>query len=104
MPTHLTRFIDKHLLAKAVLFELLKRRECNILANLDDKTFREVRKGIIRGILSTDMAKHGEILGEFKRIADVFDYKDLEHRAQVRCCILLYYCLDYEFYDASCCV
>ncbi|KAI8927751.1 hypothetical protein BC831DRAFT_161067 [Entophlyctis helioformis] len=65
----------------ACLFGILKHRDCNILETLSDTVYREARKGIIRCILSTDMARHGEILTQFKKVADGFNYDDAESRA-----------------------
>ncbi|KAH6603001.1 hypothetical protein BASA61_000531 [Batrachochytrium salamandrivorans] len=50
-------------------------------AALSDSVYREVRKGIIRCILSTDMGKHGELLAQFKKVSENFNYDDMEHRA-----------------------
>ncbi|KAH6587590.1 hypothetical protein BASA50_011195 [Batrachochytrium salamandrivorans] len=65
----------------ACLFGILKYSECNIFAALSDSVYREVRKGIIRCILSTDMGKHGELLAQFKKVSESFNYDDMEHRA-----------------------
>ncbi|KAJ1330198.1 hypothetical protein BSLG_009620 [Batrachochytrium salamandrivorans] len=65
----------------ACLFGILKYSECNIFAALSDSVYREVRKGIIRCILSTDMGKHGELLAQFKKVSENFNYDDMEHRA-----------------------
>ncbi|KAJ3193320.1 High affinity cAMP-specific and IBMX-insensitive 3',5'-cyclic phosphodiesterase 9A [Irineochytrium annulatum] len=65
----------------AVLFTILKDPETNILKNVPDSVCRDARKGIIKCILATDMAKHGEILTAFKKITETFSYNDAEHKA-----------------------
>ncbi|KAI9193593.1 uncharacterized protein BJ171DRAFT_525146 [Polychytrium aggregatum] len=64
----------------AVLFTILKSPETNILANLSEGDYKEARKHIINCILATDMAKHGEILGKFKSVADSFNFDDQSQR------------------------
>jgi len=63
----------------AVLFTLL--RETNVLANLPDAAYREFRKGVIKCILATDMAKHGELMASFKKAAYNFSFDDPEHKS-----------------------
>ncbi|XP_046617573.1 uncharacterized protein LOC124303857 [Neodiprion virginianus] len=63
----------------SVAFRVLESPECNILASLDTATFRTVREGIIRCILATDMARHNEILGQFRDITPEFDYTNKMH-------------------------
>jgi hypothetical protein len=41
---------------------------------------REVREGIIRCILATDMARHNEILTQFREIIPIFDYSNASHK------------------------
>ncbi|EGF76813.1 hypothetical protein BATDEDRAFT_28314 [Batrachochytrium dendrobatidis JAM81] len=65
----------------AFLFGILKRPDCNIFAGFSDSVYREARRGIIRCILSTDMAKHGDLLAQFKKVSDSFNYDDAENRA-----------------------
>ena len=67
----------------ACLFRILQNKETDILKNVSESLYRDVRKGIIRCILATDMAKHGDILGQFKKITETFNHDDLEHRALV---------------------
>ena len=68
----------------AELFSILKREEANILSGLSDTIYKEVRAGIIRCILSTDMVKHGDILAAFKKADESsFNYNDNEHRLLV---------------------
>lgn len=64
----------------AVLFTILMDKDTNILASLPDSQYREARRNIIRCILATDMAKHGEIMAAFKKISESFNYDDGEHR------------------------
>ncbi|KAL6259557.1 hypothetical protein P5V15_009475 [Pogonomyrmex californicus] len=63
----------------SVAFRVLEAPECNILASLDNSTYRIVREGIIRCILATDMARHNEILGQFTDITPEFDYTNKAH-------------------------
>ncbi|KMR03412.1 high affinity cgmp-specific 3 -cyclic phosphodiesterase 9a [Lasius niger] len=63
----------------SVAFRVLEAPECNILASLDNSTYRLVREGIIRCILATDMARHNEILGQFTDIIPEFDYTSKAH-------------------------
>lgn len=63
----------------SVAFRVLEAPECNILASLDNPTYRIVREGIIRCILATDMARHNEILGQFISITPKFDYTSKAH-------------------------
>ncbi|XP_033301645.1 uncharacterized protein LOC117206424 isoform X1 [Bombus bifarius] len=63
----------------SVAFRVLEAPECNILASLDNATYRVVREGIIRCILATDMARHNEILGQFTDIIPEFDYSSKAH-------------------------
>ncbi|KAJ3221057.1 hypothetical protein HDU78_000712, partial [Chytriomyces hyalinus] len=65
----------------AVLFTLLTNDETNILANVSDAVYRDARKNIIRCILATDMAKHGEIMAAFKKSAENFNFDDAEHKS-----------------------
>ncbi|KAJ3096430.1 High affinity cAMP-specific and IBMX-insensitive 3',5'-cyclic phosphodiesterase 9A [Physocladia obscura] len=65
----------------AVLFTILGNSETNVLANVSDAVYREARKNIIRCILATDMAKHGEIMAAFKKASETFNYEDTEHKS-----------------------
>ncbi|KAJ3085173.1 High affinity cAMP-specific and IBMX-insensitive 3',5'-cyclic phosphodiesterase 9A, partial [Quaeritorhiza haematococci] len=67
----------------AVLFTILREPDKNILSNLPEQVYREVRKTVIRVILSTDMGKHGETMNQFKRVLDEFSYENPEHKALV---------------------
>ncbi|XP_076646028.1 phosphodiesterase 9 [Halictus rubicundus] len=63
----------------SVAFRVLEAPECNILASLDNATYRIVREGIIRCILATDMARHNEILLQFTDTIPEFDYSSKAH-------------------------
>ncbi|KAJ3341573.1 hypothetical protein HDU83_006530 [Entophlyctis luteolus] len=66
----------------AVLFTILASTETNVLASLSDAVYRDVRKNVIRCILATDMAKHGEIMAAFKKAADGgFNFDDAEQKS-----------------------
>ncbi|KAH3764712.1 cAMP-specific 3',5'-cAMP phosphodiesterase 4 [Pelomyxa schiedti] len=66
----------------ARLFQILKQENLNFLKNLSIEQFRLFRKIVITLILSTDMAKHLEIIGEFNSILKVshLDYGNAQHR------------------------
>lgn len=49
---------------------------------------REIREGIIRCILATDMARHNEILTQFKDISPQFDYANRAH-TNLLCMVLI---------------
>lgn len=66
-----------------MLFAILNLDSCNLLRGLDQPSFVAVRKGIIRCILATDMAKHGEHLQTFNKIVPNFSLLEGEHRAQL---------------------
>ncbi|TPX35125.1 hypothetical protein SmJEL517_g02439 [Synchytrium microbalum] len=64
----------------AMLFAILRNPECDILKNLPDAVFRDARRNIIKCILATDMAKHGEIMAQFKKVSENFNFEDAEHK------------------------
>ncbi|XP_052212869.1 high affinity cGMP-specific 3',5'-cyclic phosphodiesterase 9A-like isoform X2 [Dreissena polymorpha] len=64
----------------SIAFEILEKPNCNILANLTKDQYRRVREGMIKCILATDMAKHNEIVNNFKALLDVFDVNNKEHK------------------------
>jgi high affinity cGMP-specific 3',5'-cyclic phosphodiesterase 9 len=66
-----------------MLFAILNLDSCNLLKTLDHASFAVVRKGIIRCIMATDMAKHGEHLQIFNKILPSFSLEEGEHRAQL---------------------
>ncbi|XP_041378478.1 high affinity cGMP-specific 3',5'-cyclic phosphodiesterase 9A-like [Gigantopelta aegis] len=65
----------------SVAFEILEKQHCNIFRNLKRDEFRRVREGMIRCILATDMAKHNEILGNFKTAVQHFDLNNKDHKS-----------------------
>ncbi|KAJ3074778.1 High affinity cAMP-specific and IBMX-insensitive 3',5'-cyclic phosphodiesterase 9A, partial [Rhizoclosmatium hyalinum] len=65
----------------AVLFTILSNPETNLLVNVPDPVYRDARKNIIRCILATDMAKHGEIMAAFKKASENFNFDDAEHKS-----------------------
>ncbi|KAK6617424.1 hypothetical protein RUM43_014433 [Polyplax serrata] len=64
----------------SVAFRILENPDCNIFASLDKETFKEIREGIIRCILATDMARHNEILTQFKDVISEFDFSNKAHK------------------------
>jgi hypothetical protein len=50
----------------ALLYKILGKEECNILRNLPHEDWTDSRRCIIGMILSTDMGKHFEVLGQFR--------------------------------------
>ena len=67
--------------------------------------FRDVREGIIRCILATDMARHNEILTQFQEATPEFDYTNKVHTNLVSNCVtgaLYMLCLHNCFTPASC--
>ncbi|KAL3282956.1 hypothetical protein HHI36_006114 [Cryptolaemus montrouzieri] len=63
----------------SVAFRILENEECNIFKSFSSDEFKQIREGIIRCILATDMARHNEILTNFKEIIPVFDASDKSH-------------------------
>nr|CAD7259867.1 unnamed protein product [Timema shepardi] len=63
----------------SVAFRILENPEWNIFQSLKGETFRQVREGIIRCILATDMARHNEILAQFKDVTPEFDFNNKIH-------------------------
>ncbi|XP_048776598.2 high affinity cGMP-specific 3',5'-cyclic phosphodiesterase 9A-like isoform X1 [Ostrea edulis] len=76
----------------AVAFKILSNPECNVFANVDKDTFKRIRAGITMLILATDMARHGEIMDNFKmKLEPEFDYKnkdslDTLKMVLIKCC------------------
>uniref|UniRef100_A0A672SXF3 Phosphodiesterase n=1 Tax=Sinocyclocheilus grahami TaxID=75366 RepID=A0A672SXF3_SINGR len=75
----------------AVAFQILSMPECNIFANVEPDSFKQIRQAIITLILATDMARHGEILDSFKQKVDNFDFTNEEHvkclkMVLIKCC------------------
>jgi high affinity cGMP-specific 3',5'-cyclic phosphodiesterase 9 len=67
----------------AMLFSILRNPKCDITENMTTESKRMFRKIALRIILSTDMAKHGEIVESFKKLAPNFNYESQEHREQL---------------------
>ena len=79
----------------SVSFKILSSPECNIFMNLSPEEFKEVRgvstaanilsltplhpQDMIILILATDMARHAEILENFKEKLNNFDYSSEDH-------------------------
>uniref|UniRef100_A0A1I8IQK5 Phosphodiesterase n=1 Tax=Macrostomum lignano TaxID=282301 RepID=A0A1I8IQK5_9PLAT len=64
----------------AVAFQILNNPETNIFANVDKEAFQRIRKGMTMLILATDMARHAEILENFKkRTEEGFDFSKKDH-------------------------
>ncbi|RXG57970.1 High affinity cGMP-specific 3',5'-cyclic phosphodiesterase 9A [Armadillidium vulgare] len=63
----------------AVAFSVLEKNYCNILRELNVQDYKIAREGIIRCVLATDMARHNEILSEFRDIVDEFDFDNKSH-------------------------
>ncbi|KAG9282015.1 high affinity cGMP-specific 3',5'-cyclic phosphodiesterase 9A-like isoform X1 [Astyanax mexicanus] len=75
----------------AVAFQILSMPECNIFANIEPESFKQIRQAIITLILATDMARHGEILDSFRQKVDNFDFTNEEHvkclkMVLIKCC------------------
>lgn len=63
----------------SVAFRILENEDCNIFKSFSSEDFKQVREGMIRCILATDMARHNEILTNFREITPVFNYDDKAH-------------------------
>ncbi|KAM5142409.1 high affinity cGMP-specific 3',5'-cyclic phosphodiesterase 9A isoform 2-T2 [Mantella aurantiaca] len=75
----------------AIAFQILAQPENNIFSNVSPDLFKQIRQAIIRLILATDMAKHGEILESFKQVVHNFDFSNEEHIKSlqmmlIKCC------------------
>ncbi|XP_029282781.1 high affinity cGMP-specific 3',5'-cyclic phosphodiesterase 9A-like isoform X1 [Cottoperca gobio] len=64
----------------AVAFSIMSKPECNILKNVTCEHYKHIRGGVIRCILATDMARHNDILSQFKSFQPVFDFSNKEHK------------------------
>lgn len=60
----------------SVIFNLMKKPGCNLLGNLENESWVQIRNLIIGMVLATDMSKHFEFLGQFR--ARVIGLNDLE--------------------------
>ncbi|XP_030749551.1 high affinity cGMP-specific 3',5'-cyclic phosphodiesterase 9A isoform X2 [Sitophilus oryzae] len=72
----------------SVAFRILENEDCNIFKSFTSEDFKQVREGMIRCILATDMARHNEILTNFKDIVPCFDYNDKAH-VNLLCMVLI---------------
>uniref|UniRef100_A0A2M3ZYU2 Phosphodiesterase n=1 Tax=Anopheles triannulatus TaxID=58253 RepID=A0A2M3ZYU2_9DIPT len=72
----------------SIAFRLLEHPECNIFRNMSKEMFKDVREGIIRCILATDMARHNEILTQFQEATPEFDYSNKVH-TNLLCMVLI---------------
>lgn len=76
-------------------FRILDLPECNIFSSMAPDMFRVIREGIIRCILATDMARHNEILAQFKEaVVDGFDFTNKTHVnlvSNLHLSLLIYY-------------
>ncbi|XP_072305287.1 high affinity cGMP-specific 3',5'-cyclic phosphodiesterase 9A-like isoform X2 [Eucyclogobius newberryi] len=64
----------------AVAFSIISKPDCNILKNLSCEQYKQIRAGMIKCILATDMARHNEILNKFRSIQPTFDFNNKEHK------------------------
>ncbi|XP_031637480.1 high affinity cGMP-specific 3',5'-cyclic phosphodiesterase 9A isoform X2 [Contarinia nasturtii] len=72
----------------SIAFRLLEHPDCNIFKNFSKEAFNQIREGIIRCILATDMARHNEILTQFQEITPTFDYTNEAH-INLLCMVLI---------------
>ncbi|XP_021708719.1 high affinity cGMP-specific 3',5'-cyclic phosphodiesterase 9A isoform X2 [Aedes aegypti] len=72
----------------SIAFRLLEHPDCNIFRNMSKDLYKDVREGIIRCILATDMARHNEILTQFQEATPVFDYNNKVH-TNLLCMVLI---------------
>ncbi|XP_068098502.1 high affinity cGMP-specific 3',5'-cyclic phosphodiesterase 9A-like [Hyperolius riggenbachi] len=75
----------------AVAFQILAQPENNIFSNVSPDLFKQIRQSIIRLILATDMARHGDILEAFRQVISIFDFTNEEHvktlqMMLIKCC------------------
>lgn len=60
----------------STIYKILNRSGCNFLENITTEDWQNLRNLIIHMVISTDMSKHFDILGQFR--ARVVSLKDLE--------------------------
>ncbi|XP_050309835.1 high affinity cGMP-specific 3',5'-cyclic phosphodiesterase 9A isoform X2 [Anthonomus grandis grandis] len=72
----------------SVAFRLLENEDCNIFKSFSSEDFKQVREGMIRCILATDMARHNEILTNFREIVPNFNYDEKAH-INLLCMVLI---------------
>ena len=63
-------------------FYILNSEEANIFCNMDESTYREIRKVIVTSILATDMLNHFELMSRFTTYLNTtsFSAKNSESR------------------------
>lgn len=66
--------INKH-----YIYEICDAEFSEISIPFSFAMYSEIREGIIRCILATDMARHNEILTQFQDIISTFDYSNEAH-------------------------
>ncbi|XP_072326751.1 high affinity cGMP-specific 3',5'-cyclic phosphodiesterase 9A isoform X2 [Scyliorhinus torazame] len=64
----------------SVAFKILEKSDNNIFRNLTTEQFKRIREGMIKCVLATDMARHNEILNQFRSIMPVFDFNNKKHK------------------------
>lgn len=72
----------------AVAFQILSNPSCNIFSNVSEETFKEIRNGMVKLILGTDMAKHKELLEELLKYVPNFDFKNSSHMEALKTVII----------------
>ncbi|CAA9999636.1 unnamed protein product [Nesidiocoris tenuis] len=73
----------------SIAFRILELDECNIFKHMTSEEFKLVREGIIRCILATDMARHNEILAQFRdSVQQGFDEYNKTH-VNLLCMVLI---------------
>lgn len=65
-------------------FKIVNNPLYNILVNVSNEKYREIRNGIVKLILATDMSRHKEIIGSFQQKLDGFDASNTDHMDSVR--------------------
>ncbi|XP_021949935.2 high affinity cGMP-specific 3',5'-cyclic phosphodiesterase 9A-like [Folsomia candida] len=63
----------------SIAFRLFEDPNCNIFRNLPPESYKRIREGMIRCILATDMARHNEIVNQFREIVPYFDRNNKTH-------------------------
>ncbi|CAF0739498.1 unnamed protein product [Brachionus calyciflorus] len=63
----------------AVAFNILNKPESNIISALDKPSFKKLRDYVVQIILATDMASHNQIMTDFQKIVQEFDFKNSTH-------------------------
>lgn len=67
----------------ATLFQILGLEGCDLFANLSSIDRNYMRKVMIPVILATDMAKHNEVMAQFRSVMPNFNKQDDTHRQKV---------------------